>query len=348
MLAAGRARWAWALVPALISLANPARAHEVGLSRGDYAAEGLVVRSDLTFASKELIRLVAGLDADHDGALTQGELDAGRDAMQGAVAGRVKVSGDGAACSAKLGRAEITEQDGALLRVDHHCAAPPREVQVRLGLLADLPGHRHLVRAFAAAGPLDLVIAERSPSFSFTPPAPPRAPITPAFGSVKRGALHAIGAFPLPLFLVGLLARAPSLRGVILAGALFTLALLFGLFAAAGGLFVPSARMAGVAVALSLAYVGVDIFAERPSGAWMALPFGAAHGLAAGLVAGGAPGPFAIGAAGVTLIFAALIAAALSFANERGVLTARRRTALGAMLVLAGLGALFVPYLMPS
>lgn len=330
------------VLTAALLAAAPARAHEIGLSRGDYAAEGPWVRSELVFAQKELISLVAGLDADRDGALSPAEIAVGRAAMQGAIAGRVKVRGDGVVCSAELGEVEITEQDGVLVRVDHRCAAPPREVRVDLALLDDLPdGHRHLVRAFAAEGPLDRVLARRAQSFGWRPPAPPAEPS--AIAPAALGARFAARSWTLPALLVGLLGRAPGARGRALFASLFTAALLLGLFVAASNLFVPGPRAVGAAIAVALAYAGVDLFAARPSGAWVALSFGAVHGLAAGLACASSPGglaPFALGVLAVTAIFAASIGALGGLAEARDLLGGRRRHALGAALVAAALFAL--------
>ena len=58
----------------IVSVARPASAHEVGLSHGEYAASGASVTAQLTFARRDVLSLVAGLDADHDGALTEAEI----------------------------------------------------------------------------------------------------------------------------------------------------------------------------------------------------------------------------------------------------------------------------------
>ena len=70
--------------------AIPAWAHEVGLSRGEYAAVGATVTAQLTFARRDVLTLVAGLDADHDGTLTAAEIAEGQESMNGALAGRIR------------------------------------------------------------------------------------------------------------------------------------------------------------------------------------------------------------------------------------------------------------------
>ncbi len=343
------------LTAALLLGALPASAHEVGLSRGDYLVEGAALRVDVIFARKELSALVATLDADHDGALTQPEVDAARDALQGALVGRIKVTGDGAACAGTLDRAELTEQDGLAVRALYRCARRPREVSVALTLLEDVPfGHRHLVRAHAAAGPLDLVLSQRTPSFSFTaPPAPPAStePSAPssargdvAASPLRRGVLHVAAAWELPVFLAGLLARCSGRRPAALAAAAFAASLGLGLVLSALGAFTPSPTVLAAAIALSLAYVGIDNLAQpaerRP---WIAVPFGLVHGLGCGAAfrALGAPagslGSYMFGvAAALGIVLAALLPAVAWLRAQPGS-RPRGVAALSALVAAAGL-----------
>jgi hypothetical protein len=335
------------IAAALLLCAGPAHAHEVGLSRGDYQVEGSALRVDVVFARKELAGLVATLDADHDGALTKAEVDAARDAIQGALVGRFKVTGDGAPCAGTLDRAELTEQDGVAVRALYRCARRPAEVTVELAFFADVPfGHRHLARAAAAAGPLDLVLSQRAPSFSFNPPAaapdaPP--PVDPTASPVLRGARHVATSWALPVFLLGLLAPCAARRPALLTAAAFAAAVAVGLALAGLGVFVPSPRVLGSALALSLAFVGFDNLAppvsRRP---WIALPFGLVHGLGCGVASGAVSGavaalaPFSLGvAAGLAVLLAALVPAVLWLRARPG-FAPRGVAALSAAVALAG------------
>jgi hypothetical protein len=317
-------------------------AHEVGLSRGDYAVEGAGVRVEIIFARKELAGLVAGLDANHDGALTEAEVDAARDSIQGAVVGRVKVLGDGAPCAGTLQRAELTEQDGVLVRAVYRCAARPTEAKVTLALLEDVAfGHRHLARVYAAGGPVDQVLSQREPSFSFAVP-PDAAPAAGPAGDTDRpfeqGAREAAAAWTLPAFLLALLARSPRPRGAASAGGAFVVALAVGIVVAALGVFAPSPRAAAVAAALSVAYVGADDLAAPGEARvpWIALPFGLVHGFGCAVAFQAAPGalaPFATGAAAVAAAMAVVLAVVLGRLGLR----ARGVAALGAAAIVAGL-----------
>jgi hypothetical protein len=314
----------------------------VGLSRGDYAVEGDAVRAEVAFARKELAGLVAGLDANHDGALTAAEIEAGRDSIQGAVVGRIKVMGDGAPCAGKLDRVELAEADGVVVRALYRCARRPQQAAVTLALMEDLPfGHRHLVRAFAAAGPQDLVLSQRAPSFTFAVPAAAASAPSPrdagALGRVQRMA----GAWPIPVFLLGLFARCAGGRPMLAAAGAFAAALFAGLAASVFGMFTPSPRAAAAAMAASLAYVGIDNFARDERGPWIALPFGAIHGLgcAAAFRAaeGGTLGGFALGVLGALAAVVAALVVGVTWTRERRVFRADAAIALNLGIAAAGL-----------
>jgi hypothetical protein len=306
------------------------------------------VRAEIIFARKELASLVAGLDADHDGALTQAEIDAGRDSIQGATVGRIKVTGDGAPCAGTLAGVELTEQDGVLVRSRHRCGKRPQQATVTLALLEDLSfGHRHLARAHSAAGPIDLVLQQRLPSVTFSLPpdtAPAAAAGASAISLFRRGALHVATAWPLPVFLLGLLARSASRRAAVLAAGAFALALAVGLVLATAGLFLPSPHAIALAVAASLAYVGVDNLSREERGPWIALPFGLVHGFGGAVafrVSGAPPGALAGFAAGALLAVAAFATAIVPAVRWAG---GRVTLALSALVAAAGVAALALAF----
>jgi hypothetical protein len=343
-IAAGAALAAGALVTAR------AGAHEVGLSRGDYAVSGTEVRAELIFARKELIGLVAGLDADHDGVLTNGEIDAARGAIEGALVGRVKVQGDGAPCPGTLTAAGLAEQDGVGVRAVYRCAARPRQVTVTLAFLDDLAfGHRHLVRASAGPGvpSIDLVLSQRSPTLSLDLPPEAAAPApSPPF---QRGAIHVLTHLGTPLFLVALLASCSTRRAGLLASGAFALAVVVGLAAGALGVFVPSPRAVAAAVALSLVYAGLDALrAPGPAGErsrWpVALPFGVVHGLGCAAALGGPQAAARLLAFGAGVVLAiAGVAAALHGIRSLAVAArlGRGRAAVGVAVAAVGVVAFF-------
>jgi hypothetical protein len=326
-----------------------AGAHEVGLSRGEYVVEGATVEAQVVFARKELIALVAGLDADHDGALTSAEIGAGRDAIEGALVARIKVNGDGAACPGTLDRVELTEQDGVAVRAVYRCAERPRRLGVELAFLDDLSfGHRHLARVSAGSAAADRVLSQRNPSVALdvpaeTSPRPARGDRRSAAPPLRRGALRVLTRHEGPAFLLALLASCSSRRAAIAAAAAFVAAVAVGLDLGALGLFAPSPRVVEAALALSLVYVGLETLGS-PDGRRrfrVAVPFGVVHGLgcAAAFDAGGAPGELAAFGAGVALgllvVIAALVPATL-WARRQPAFQARGLPVLGAVIAAAG------------
>ena len=268
-------------------VARPARAHEVGLSRGEYAVSGASVTAQLTFARRDVIALVAGLDADHDGALTAAEVERDRDALVGAVVGRLRVRGDSAACSGELAEARLAEDDGVFLRAVYRCPAPPGAVNIEVGLLEDLPfGHRHLAHFAGASGPSDAVLYLRNRSFSFesTPgQAAAEAPRSSYKGKLSffpMGIEHILTGYDHLVFLLGLVIVGGRLRSLLMVVTAFTLAHSITLAVAALGIWAPSPRIIEPAIALSIAYVGVEnFFVKNAEKRWrITFPFGLIHG----------------------------------------------------------------------
>lgn len=283
------ARFAFAFFTTLLALlaAGPARAHEVGLSRGEYAAAGASVTAQLTFARRDVIALVAGLDADHDGTLTAAEIDEDRDAFTGAIVGRLKVLGDGAACSGELADAKLAEEDGVSLRAVYRCPTAPRSIAVEVALLEDLPfGHRHLAHFTGSNGPSDAVLFQRSRSFSFDA-APgqasseaPKASYRGKLSFFPMGIEHILTGYDHLVFLLGLVIIGGRLRSLLMVVTAFTLAHSITLAVAALGIWAPSPRLVEPAIALSIAYVGVEnFFVKNAEERWrITFPFGLIHG----------------------------------------------------------------------
>jgi hypothetical protein len=336
-------------------LAARAEAHEVGLSRGEYVVEGASLRVEIVFARKEVIGLVAGLDADHDGALTPAELSAGRASIEGALVGRLRVKGDGAPCPGTIDRADLAEQDGVSVHAVYRCPRRPKKLTVDLAFLDDLAfGHRHLGRASAGSVVIDQVLSQRSPSLSIDVPVhdggsagsadydAPRASGDGGPSPLRRGARHVLSHPAGAAFLLALFTTCGGRRAALLAAAAFTGAAALGLGLGARGVFVPDPRALTAAIALSVVYAGLEAMgAPDGTARWrVALPFGVVHGLwcAAGYQASGEGGIGAFGA-GAALALVAVVAALLwarAWAERRRLLAGRRVAALGAAIAAAG------------
>ena len=276
-------------VVAILVVPRAASAHKVGLSRGDYALRGAVVDAELVFEKGELAQLAPSADTNKDGALDRAELSAGKAAIEAAVVARIEVKGDAAPCPGTLVDAAPVEGDGVTLRATYACAARPRVIEVRLGLFDQLAhGHRHLAALRAGGASIDAVAFAGQPSFSVTvgndadgattSAAPPAE--TGAFAMFRLGIEHILTGYDHLLFLFGLLlvgGRARSLIGVVTA---FTVAHSISLALAALGVWAPSPRIVEPAIALSIAYVGVENFlVKNAEKRWrITFPFGLIHG----------------------------------------------------------------------
>jgi hypothetical protein len=207
---------------------------------------------------------------------------------------------------------------------------------VTLALLQGMPpGHRHLVRAEAADGPLDTVLTQRLPTFAFA--------VAPCAASPRRSR----PAWTLPVCLAGLLARRAERSPMLRSAALFALGALLGAALPALGLHLPGGRALAFAAGVSLVYVGIDPLLGGDRSALLALPFGAAHGLSAG-VPGVAPGELALRLAELAGLIA-LAAAILVLALLRLTRAAARGPRLvSALVAAAGLAAIAAVYFGPS
>ena len=279
---AALARCAWLLV--LLALALPAAAHKIGISRGEYRAEGSTLRADLVFARPELAMTVPGLDANGDGTVSAGELANGRGALVSTVVAGLQVASGTERCRGQLDQAELTANDGVALHLHYRCEATPAAFQLRMPLLAELSvGHRHLAEVEPAApggAPATThVVFESSPTFEVG--AQPASTSSQLAGSLfLMGIEHILTGFDHLMFLFGVVLVAGTLRSVLFAVTAFTLAHSVTLGLATLGVWAPSPNLVEPAIALSIVYVGVENFFVRDgSRRWLlTLPFGLIHG----------------------------------------------------------------------
>lgn len=245
-----------------------AHAHEVGLSRGDYAVAGAEVTATLTFASRD----VASASAD-------------------SIARGLILRGDDRPCPSVLASSAPFENDAVRVVVRATCPAPPRLVVVETLFLAELPfGHRHLARAPAVGGghvEQHLTLSKRTFSFSRA-----AEPARPSPGFFAMGVEHILTGYDHLVFLLGLVVAgcaardrartAPRARELLLLVTAFTVGHSLSLALATLGVIVPSARLVEPLIALSIVYVGLDnLFSSQRSTRkrWrITLPFGMVHG----------------------------------------------------------------------
>jgi hydrogenase/urease accessory protein HupE len=262
----GRLLWAALVALAVALFGRPAAAHAVGVSRGEWTVDGARVTGEVAFAQSELL-------ASFDNA----------DPLAVDVAALIDVSADGAACPGSLDLARAAENDGAIFRITWTCPRAPRSLRIAAPILDELSrGHRLVARAHADGATVDDVLYVGHDALTVdvgpTTSAPPPAPSLAAF--VAMGMEHILTGYDHLLFLFGLVLVSGRIRSLLGTVTAFTAAHSVTLAVAALGLWAPSPRLVEPAIALSIAYVGVENFFLRDAAKrWrITLPFGLVHG----------------------------------------------------------------------
>jgi hypothetical protein len=266
---------------ATLALEGRASAHAVGLSSGEYRVDGRVVLGEIGMAERELARWLPALDGNHDGSIDAEELTAGRGAVADAFTGGLTVSADGRSCPGALDRAWISEGDGgAVFLVRFTCAQVPVRLTLTARILDALaPGHHHMARLYRA-GKADTTVLDRAHQ-TWTVGGPgAKSGAGLAWATLKLGVEHILSGADHLVFLLGLILVGGTLRSLVGVVTAFTLAHSITLALAALSIFAPSPRFVEPAIALSIAYVGLEnLFVKDASRRWrITFPFGLVHG----------------------------------------------------------------------
>jgi hypothetical protein len=265
-----------ALVPA-----RAAFAHAVGVSSGEYRLDGKTVYGDLGMADRELARWLPAIDTDHDGAISPDEITDGRETVAGALLGGLTVSADGKACLGSLDRAWVMEGDGgAVFQVRYVCPEIPGRLALAMPMLDGLPpGHRHMARLFHA-GKAQVSVLDRAHPVWTLDAGGASSSLAMAWAMLKLGVEHILTGADHLVFLFGLILVGGRLRSLIGVVSAFTVAHSITLALAALSIFAPSPRLVEPAIALSIAYVGIEnLFVHDASKRWrITFPFGLIHG----------------------------------------------------------------------
>jgi len=286
---ARRRRGAAALALALIGLAafgpeHLAFAHAVGVSSGEYRLDGRVLYGDLGLAGREIARWLPAIDTDGDGAISPEELAAGHDAVARAVLSGLRVTADGDPCPGSLDRAWVLEGEGGVVfQVRYTCPKAPGRLTLAMPLLEGLPaGHRHLARVFRTGRAQTQVLDRAHATWTLAETGAPATSSAAglAWSMLKLGVEHILTGADHLVFLLGLILVGGSLRSLVGVVSAFTLAHSITLALAALSIFAPSPRLVEPAIALSIAYVGVEnLFVKDASRRWrITFPFGLIHG----------------------------------------------------------------------
>jgi HupE/UreJ protein len=311
--------WTGALAAALLLLrAAPSAAHAVGISRGEYRADGTEIHAELLFARTELALALPALDADGDGSLSPAEIDGGRARLEAWLADGIAVRSSGETCTPRLEDAAATELDGVELGLRYRCRRAVAGFSVRLKMLPSLSlGHRHLASAAVEARQAQAVLFEAQPEIALEAPPSDDATREPTesdaapgdagqsgsgvgrFSSrTERGRLAAVDG-PSPfwrgaqsliagpghlLFLVVLIFVGGGRRSWLRALATYSIAQAIALPLGVLGVFRLNPALAREMIALSILLFGIEnCFVPDARPRWrLAFVFGLLHGVALG------------------------------------------------------------------
>jgi hydrogenase/urease accessory protein HupE len=269
------------LVPTRVALA-----HAVGVSSGEYRLDENVLYGDIGMAGREFAHFLPAIDTNHDGSIDNEELTAGRETVARELLAGLAVQADAKSCPGSLDRAwALEEEGGVVFQLRYVCPDVPSRLTLAMPMLASLaPGHRHLARLFRA-GKARVMVLDRAHAawdldFADASSSGGAPTGSLAWSMLKLGVEHILTGADHLVFLLGLIlvgGRFRSLFGVVSA---FTLAHSITLALAALSIVAPSPRLVEPAIAVSIAYVGVEnLFAKDASKRWrITFPFGLIHG----------------------------------------------------------------------
>jgi hypothetical protein len=343
-------RAALALVSCVLglSLASHAPAHELGVSQGEYRRTEQGLSAELTFAKRELAALLRTSGAGHV------EPVEARAALERLVVRRIQVSSDHGPCAGTLERVQPIEGDGLVLSARYACPRDPSiGLRVRLGVLKELAhGHRHAARIVSGAHVAHALHFGSNASAEVPPLATPVAADRPSSlpGFVLLGVEHILTGYDHLVFLGALLIVVRQLSALLKIVTAFTVAHSLTLAASALGVLAPDPRLVEPAIALSVAYVGLENFFVRDAGRrWrVALLFGLVHGFGFAGVLGEIRLPhdellpallaFNLGVELGQLLVIALAVPLLAWLGRRAWFDARAVPVLSSLVILAGIG----------
>jgi hydrogenase/urease accessory protein HupE len=199
----------------------------------------------------------------------------------------VSIRSDGAACQGKLEETRLADEDGLVLRAAYRCPAHPAKLDVELPVLAELAhGHRHVAHVGVDGQAIDQVLHRRSPLLEVAvnageaARAERRSSASVAASFFVSGIEHIVTGIDHLAFLFGLILLGGRLKSILMMVTAFTLAHSITLALAVLGIWAPSGNFIEPAIALSVAYVGIENwFVKDPAKRWrITFPFGLVHG----------------------------------------------------------------------
>ncbi len=234
--------FALALAPGL------ARAHETGISYGDFVVQGAQVDASLRLSAAELAAMVTTRDT------------------VGTTLGALHVTRGGAPCAFSPGEARPEAPDGTRVTGTFRCAQTGAPLRVSAaGLLARMSwGHTQLAKVTVGGRVEEHVL--RSGRDAFEVEAPPSWPAQAA-RFLRLGVEHIFTGYDHIAFVLGLLLLGGTLRRVVAVVTSFTLAHSVTLAAAALGVVTLPPALVEPLIAASIVCIAVENLVElhRPS-----------------------------------------------------------------------------------
>lgn len=274
-----------ALFVAAMIVSASASSHEVGLSRGTYSVEADRLHAEIVLSRREAIAATPSLDTDRDGQVTEDEVVAARASITKTIVDRVLVVSADTPCAGSLDAVTLAEQDGIVFRATYTCPSPIAHAKIEFALLDDLAhGHRHIARSIGGAQVIEKVISRSQRTFELDasgaglPPAQP--PQRDRRSIFLLGVEHILTGYDHLVFLLGLVLVGGRWRSLLWVVTAFTVAHSITLGLASLGVWAPRSSIIEPAIALSIAYVGVEnFFVKNAEKRWrITFPFGLIHG----------------------------------------------------------------------
>lgn len=265
----------------LFLLTTTVNAHVVGISKGEYGIDGENVTAALVFARPELAGSLPGLDADRDGRLSEQEVTAARGLLDAAIVQHLAVKTDTGNCNGVLQKAALVEQDGLAIDAFYQCHQAAGKRMFDFRFLDQLSfGHRHLATVTQGSINQHFVAYAGNASFSVTPSVVSVSGAATVWSLVHLGIEHILTGYDHLVFLLGLIVVGGSMRSLLMVVTAFTIAHSITLGLAALNVWTPAPSVIEPAIALTIAYVGIENwFLPDAARRWLiTFPFGLIHG----------------------------------------------------------------------
>ncbi len=255
-----------------------AEAHEVGLSQGIYTQDGKSFSVELTFASKELIKVLE-IDRDEDEKVDAAELEAARVGLEATFVKRLTLDGGAGPCTGGLTKTELAEEDGVSVTARFECPAVGDVATFDAAFISELPhGHRHIARSLVGGSAVETVLFSAKRTLKLSATQPDTGP--GLFEMMVIGVEHIVFGWDHLVFLLGLILVGGTLRQMLIVVTAFTVAHSITLGIMSVGIWAPSGAAVEALIAASIVYVGVEnFFVKSVEGRWrLTFPFGLIHG----------------------------------------------------------------------